>query len=799
MSVNQEIELGHAGTILRRRWPSIVAGTLSVIFCVGLLTHFWPRTYQSEATILVEKSGRNVDAPALDVLERLGRGNSIATEIRLMQSRRVLDPVVDSLELHVSIETATGRRPAREVLTDLQASTEVIPGTYKLAFRRDSLWSIGKDSTGELLDQSPPGNKITAAGLTFTAPHDSSAAGLITIEPVFRAIRQLQRSIGATLLHRDAELILLTCEAASPSAAQRLCQLTAESYVQLRSDMQRSEATSTAAFLRTQVARIGQQLVVAEGQLQSFRTQAGVVVLHEQASAQVRDVFNLVAQREQIETERSALFELIADVDAKPGAEKRYQELASFPTLLKNAAVTSLLASLADLQNRRSDLGVLRMDRDPELAALDDRIDEIRQQLHTTATGYESALRTQVRSLDDALATRRTQMSSLPWKQTQAARLERQVNLLADLHHSLEMRLREAEVAEAVHLTSVEIADAASSPLSPAAPNVKLNMTLGLIIGVGFGLGLAMLQEARDTRIYEWRQLEQQTKVPVLSLIPPVGRFGPLLDVVSATEREIDGSAHSIVVPAVTRISGKKRSRIDNASIKAKRSAGNHKRSDEDMVAFEAFRSLASDLSFIARDIDSGVSCSIAVTSAGAGEGKTFTACNLALARAANGTRTLVIDCDMHVRGVSTFFDLPKQQAGLSDVLQGRATLLQACRQLHLNDSRTLSILPAGKASPDAGGLLEGKKFIDLVKELSQRYDLIVVDTPPLNILNDASAVAHAVDAVLVVVRKGVTDRRALELTLERLRRIGSPPIGLVFGNVALPEPYLRYSGSKST
>ena len=780
------MEAGYVGQLLHRRWRSILIGLVSVVASVAVLTRLWPRTYQAESTILVEERSRGGEAPPLEVLKRLGRGNSIETEIELLRSRRILEPVIDSLDLHVSIRGESGPRWARDVFADFDAAPGVLPGTYQ--FTRDSAgsWLLRKDSIGAVLGRFRIGEKVAAAGFTFTAPSDPSLGGTITVVPISEAVGGVQRRIDAHLLHREADLILLTCDGRSARAAHELCRATASSYLDLRRKLQRREATSTAAFLRAQVARIGQQLRVSEDSLREFKRAAGAVVLAEQASAQVRDVSTLEAQREQVEAERSALSDLLVKVDAKAGSDQRFEELASFPTLFRNSAITSLMQSLAELQNRRADLALRRQDKNADLSAVDARIGEIQRQLHTTATSYEAGLATQVRSLDRALASRRVQMAALPAQQVESDRRERQVALLAELHRSLELRLREAEVGEAVDLPSVQIADSASMPLGPSSPKLKTNLALGVILGLGFGLGLAVVRENRDNRIYEWDRLEGQTRVPILSLIPHVELAGPLLH----TKLLAEGTTNRMAAGDV-RAHGSNGGNGKRTAIV--RPAASIRQRGEAALALEAFRSLGTDLSSITRDVERGLLSSVAITSAGPSEGKTFTACNLALARAAIGTRTLLLDCDLRASDVSAFFGLPRRAAGLTDVLQGSATFTEARHELQLNGNHTLTVLTAGAVPSDAGEILESLRFTELMRELTNEFALIVVDTPPLNILTDASTVARVVDGVVVVVRKGVTDQRELELMLERLRRIGHPAVGLVFGSVPMPEPYLKY------
>jgi polysaccharide biosynthesis transport protein len=215
---------------------------------------------------------------------------------------------------------------------------------------------------------------------------------------------------------------------------------------------------------------------------------------------------------------------------------------------------------------------------------------------------------------------------------------------------------------------------------------------------------------------------------------------------------------------------------------------------NERHIALEAFRSLGADLKFIGRGLNNGGLKSLMVTSAGPAEGKTFVACNLALARASRGTRTLLIDADMRASGVAKVFDLPVTSAGLSDVLAGSAAPQAVWKRLQLDGSGELFVLPAGRRTRHFDALLEDPNLARLLAQVQELFDLVIIDTPPLNVLSDAAVIAANVDAVMLVVRVGVTEREAFELTLERLERADGPVIGIVLNGVGLPSQYASYT-----
>jgi capsular exopolysaccharide synthesis family protein len=214
---------------------------------------------------------------------------------------------------------------------------------------------------------------------------------------------------------------------------------------------------------------------------------------------------------------------------------------------------------------------------------------------------------------------------------------------------------------------------------------------------------------------------------------------------------------------------------------------------EEREVALEAFRTLAVDLRFVGESLGIGRFRTVAVTSASSGEGKTFTAANLAIVRASHGTRTCLVDADLRAGGVQRFFGWPPM-LGLSEVLTCEADLRFVTRSAKIAGRNSLSVVPAGAVSSRSAELLEHRSFERAISSLRDEHEFIVVDTPPLNVLPDAASVVSVVDAVVVVVRSGVTERTALELTLERLQRAGATIAGVVLNDAALPGPYSSYT-----
>ncbi len=771
------------GIVRRRRWI-ILAGFLPVTAAVAAYTQMTPRTYTSWATVLVEARQQQEGNSALEVLQRLGQTNTLETEIELITSRRVIEPIVEKQAMHVSATVDGESVQPSDVFSRVVASREIEPGQYTIEPDSDGGMVVIDDQSGTTIAEIPDGYEsadVLLGGLTLGLPTDLQVEQItVSTSPFERSVVGVQGRVSASPVRRDADLIRLTCAGASPEEAHGLCESVTESYLDLRASLQHAEASGAADFLSEQVEQVKTRLTAAEDELAGYQRANQAVALDQRASTEVQQHARIRAEREQLEAERSALATLL-DATADDGTNRKYRDLASYPTFLKteNRVVGQLVETLVDLENRRSELTGTRTERNPDVAAVDNRIREIESQLKDFAEGYQEAIAAQITSLNRSLGSAGGQLAVIPQKQVETARLRRQVTLLEDLYQFLQVRLREAEVAEMVNLPSVSVVDRASFPFYPSAPNVKLNLLIGLFLGLCVGAALAAVRELTDSKIRERRDVERETGVPVLAMIPALRTPGPIAAVGGNGARRL-ATESGVVSDGDGKL----------AKVGASRDMW------EEELVIEAFRSLAADLRFTGQRLGTRGLRSIAVTSASRGDGKTFTACNLAIAQAVHGRKTLLLDADLRASGVARFFDLAWTSAGLTDVLTGQADMPSVLQELDLRDGGQLRVISAGNPQVRSVGMLEKHaiRVGSLLDYGEENFDLVVVDTPPLNVLTDAATIASRVDAVVVVVRGGVTDRSALDLTLKRLTRANARVVGLVLNDVDLPEYYTTYS-----
>jgi len=198
-------------------------------------------------------------------------------------------------------------------------------------------------------------------------------------------------------------------------------------------------------------------------------------------------------------------------------------------------------------------------------------------------------------------------------------------------------------------------------------------------------------------------------------------------------------------------------------------------------AAQEAYKSLRTSVRFALRDNGCKRLC---MTSAMASEGKSITMLNLAISVAMDGQRVLLIDADLR-RPSQARMLVEKATPGLSNVLAGMVSPAEAIRpELYPN----LDVLFSGDVPPNPSELLGSDRMRELIEEMSEQYDYILVDTPPVILVSDAAIVANLVDGVLLLVRQGKSKKEELKRAIGNLELAGITPMGIVLNGVELKE-----------
>jgi polysaccharide biosynthesis transport protein len=325
-----------------------------------------------------------------------------------------------------------------------------------------------------------------------------------------------------------------------------------------------------------------------------------------------------------------------------------------------------------------------------------------------------------------------------------------QLSALSNQQAVLKGQLAQLQVTGATASTGLELVTPATTPGSPSSPKPSQNALLGLVAGIILGIGAAFLRDNLDDTLTSSEAVERVGGAPVLAMVPMVASW------------------RKQVNPVVIAVS------------------------EPTSQPAEAYRSLRTSLQFARHD---GPVRMILVTSPSPGDGKTATVVNLGAVYAQAGARVVIVSCDLRRPGLSQFF-APGEHAELSAVLAGHQPLDEALSPAPSVDG--LWTLGTRGSVRNATELLASQRMRALVDELAKRFDIVLIDSPPVLPVADALILSSYADAVLLVVAAGHTRKAELRHAVEKLAHASAPVVGAVLNKAMARDGYGYYGNYQS-
>ncbi|MFZ0958839.1 MAG: polysaccharide biosynthesis tyrosine autokinase [Candidatus Sulfotelmatobacter sp.] len=431
----------------------------------------------------------------------------------------------------------------------------------------------------------------------------------------------------------------------------------------------------------------------------------------------------------------------------------------------------TLRAKQADLRIQAADLNTQFGPSYPKLVQLNNQLAEIDVQLkaemakiaskvkgeYTTALGREELL-------SQALEKQKQAANKLNESAIEYSLLKRDLETNRQLYEGLLEKLKEAGISEGLKSNNFQIVNSARVPTYPVEPNVPRNLGFAFVLGLTSGVGLAFLLEGLDNTVRTTEQAQAISGLPPLGMIP----LGSKTAREGASSKRLILASSNEVVELIT-----------------------HVRPQSQMA--ESYRALRTSLLLSHLGAPPKV---IMVTSALPQEGKSTTSINCAVVLAQKGVRVLLIDCDLRRPSIHKTLGMGPR-SGLSNVLTGSITLKQAITVAPTLPN--LDVLPAGTPPPNPAELLASTNMRDVLAELRDKYDHIVLDTPPTLSVTDAVVLSPRADAIVLVIRSGSTTKQALRRSRDILMQVNARVSGVLLNAVDLSSPdyyyYYEYQG----
>ncbi|MHB8754737.1 MAG: GumC family protein [Candidatus Acidiferrales bacterium] len=578
---------------------------------------------------------------------------------------------------------------------------------------------------------------------------------------------------------RRSRLVQIDFDSEDPKLAASALNAFTANYIQENLQIRWDAAQKASEWLSQQLGNLKIKLEKSEDNLQSYAQANGLLFLETEKG----NTENIVDERlRQLQDE---LTQAQADRYQKESLYRLVQagSYSSLPGVVDNRLLQDLTVQLAELESQKARLTPTFNPAYPKLEEVQNQINKIKQLLtqerkRAAAQITDEYLAASRREslVQQAFAQQQQQANLVAGKAVQYNILKREVDTNKQIYESLLQRLKEAGVSGGLKASNIRVVDSAVPPAKPYRPNILLNLSVALFLGLSGGIGLAFLQERLDNTVKTSDDVERFLRVPALAMIP--GQDILKLQHSARHVRLLPGGSHS------GNGDGAKPSVANNGSGGEWLRIDHKQNSTQDWALAEAFRNLRTSVLFSTADRQPR---SLTILSAEPGEGKTTICANLAISLSQLGKRVLLIDGDMRRPSLHKLFGL-EDSMGLAGYLTAQASWHDV---VHATELTGLDCIPCGVVPPNPSELLSSERLGTLVRESISDYHFVLVDSPPLLSVADGRILAALMDGALLVIRSAKTTRDAAQRAQSQLGDVGARVIGVVLNDVQLePDGY---------
>ena len=714
-------------TVQKRRW-TVLSILLTTFTIAAIATWKQKPVYRAEALLEIQKENANI--PTVQELFQLENvsDNYLETQYKVLQSESLARRVIAQLHLEHDVEFNPPKDSWFHART--QAAPRRMPGS-----------GVDPDVEQTVLRE---------------------FKDRLSIDPV-----------------RRSRLVQISFESRDPQVTAQVVNVLANNYIQGNLESRWMAAQKASKWLSEQLQSFKAKLEQSEDDLQDYAQRNGLLFLETEKG----DTENIVNERlRQLQDE---LTKAQAERYAKESLYRLTEagDYSALPGVVDNKLMQELTTRLAEMERQKAALTPTFTGDYPKMKEIQSQIDEIDHRLdqerkraaqgiiddYLAATRREALVR-------EAFEQQQRQANQVAGRTVQYNILKREVDTNKQLYEGLLQRLKEAGVSAGMNASNINVVDAAVPPTRPVRPRPVLNLGLALLLGLGWGIGVAFLQEHLDNTLKNFEDIERVLRVPALALIPS----RQCLDADNAGVYALAAKVAAYHDRNGLRQHGTKTwIRIDSNGT-------------QHSALSEAFRGLRTSvlLSSAGRPPRS-----LTFVSAEPGEGKTTVASNLSISLAQLGKRVLLVDGDMRRPCVHKLFNIDERGGGLVTLLTGEDGWSHLVRPTGVPN---LDCLICGPVPPNPSELLSSDRMQQLILEAMRDYQFVLIDAPPLLNVTDGRILATMVDGAVLVVRGGFTPQELAKQAQFHVRDVGARLIGVVLNDVDMRhhgyyQGYYRY------
>ena len=598
-----------------------------------------------------------------------------------------------------------------------------------LAERVASNLSLQDDPAFLAADAPPPWTRLRR--LIFGQPEAPIGSDVDVVERQRAAGGRVLGGLSVTPV-RSSSIVQLSFDSPNPQLAKKVVDAVADGFITVNLERRYESSAYARTFLEERLQQLKIKLEESEKESVAYAEAKGIVTTGD-SSNQTLSMANLTAANEDLSestTERLRAELLLQQIESAV-------DLA-VPKILENKSIETMRAKRVELETEYQDKLSFFKPGFPEMKQLEAQINEINRQIaqeinliRDSVRGQFEAAKREEAKLAERVEELKAEVTDFRNRNIQYNILQREVDTNRSLYDGLLQRYKEIGVAGGVGTNNVSIVDYAQVPGAAYTPRLSRSLMTSLFLGLMIGGALAFAREHFDDTFKSPEELEENLGLPLLGIIPRVKNAG---------------SPNSFV-------------------------------DDPRSAPAEAFRSLRTAVQFSTSE---GAPRVLLIASSRPGEGKSTTALTLAKNFAHLGMRVLLIDADLRKPSLQGYLE-ESYDVGLTHYLSGSASPPEVFQSVGVDG---LTFMPSGPIPPNPAELLAGPRMLSLLTIAAQKFDLVIIDGPPVSGLADAPLLSSMAAGTLLVVDVGATGRGIARAALKRLHFARAQMIGVVANKI---------------
>lgn len=725
-----------------RYWYVIV---LSVFIALGIawaVNRYTKKLFPVKAQIMIKESQEVSGAEILYSNALVDQYRNYYNELYFLESYPVMEQVIKELKLYISF-IREGNIKDSEVYGSLPANIEILSDRitdcsfifnivnsngFTLTSYTDNVTIEGTDSR-----QYQFGDTVRCNRLNFVihSPDEDldkhlDREYLLSFRNPERIAGQYINRLNVAWTAQGSSMIDLAINGYTPEKEVDFLSKLIEVYQQR--DLERKNQTfqRSIEFIRDQMGNIADSLKVIEAQMMAFKSENYITDL----SAESQRLFELLEEAQRSRTEILVRENYYKYLEEYVKQNENLDQVILPATLgIGEGILSGLVQKMLELQLQAKSINRDLKSENPFQGTIESQIKDIRTNILESMKGFRQADSFRLEETNRNIQDIERQLRSLPSTETELISIKRNYSLLEGIYIFLLQKLAEARISEAGAVSDIQEVNPPRASGTPIKPKPVQNYTIALLLGLFIPSSAFALKEFFNNKVQSKDDITRVTEIPFLGAV-----------------------GHNYLSTNLV-VNEKPRSSMA-----------------------EAFRSLRSNLSYF---VDREEDCkTFMVTSSVSGEGKTFTSINLGTVFAISGKKTLLLGADLRKPRIFDDFKITNDQ-GLSNYLSGQKMFKDVLQNTFIDN---LDVISAGPVPPNPSELMLRSEMDQFFKEAKEKYEVIIVDTPPLDIVTDAFSLSKYCDHTMFIVRQSFTPLATVQKLMDITNKV--PSLSIVLNDI---------------